>query len=66
MKREFYLPFAVCSLLKRGECRVKVYQSKDSWYGVTYHEDKEGVKRSLSWLREQGYYPEKLSETNNK
>ena len=66
LKCEYYLPFAVCDLLEQGKCRVKVYQSEDSWYGVTYHEDKEAVKQSLLSLKKNGTYPEKLCETKNK
>lgn len=63
LKCEYYLPFAVCDLLESGKCDVRVYRSEDSWYGVTYHEDKESVKASLASLRDNGIYPEKLCET---
>ena len=59
---EFYLPFAVRELMKRGRCSVKVYSSEDAWYGVTYHEDKEKVKKSILRLKMDGQYPEKLSK----
>ena len=62
LKREYYLPFAVCALLEAGECKVRVYRSEDSWYGVTYHEDKQSVSESLLALRQKGVYPEQLSE----
>ena len=57
LKCEFYLPFAVCDMLKNGECDVKVYQSEDSWYGVTYKDDKEFVTRSIEALKNNGVYP---------
>ena len=60
-KAEYYLPFAVCDLMKKGICTVKVYRSKDSWYGVTYHEDKASVKKNISALKNNGTYPDKLS-----
>lgn len=62
LKCEFYLPFAVCNMLKAGECQVKVYLSKDEWYGVTYKEDKPYVSASIEALKESGVYPEKLSD----
>jgi len=63
LKCEYYLPFAVCDLLEQGKCRVRVYQSEDSWYGITYHEDKESVKQSLLALKKDGTYPEILCES---
>ena len=61
MKSEFYLPFAICDLMKQGVCDVKVYSSKDSWYGVTYHEDRDSVVKSIAALKQGGTYPNKLS-----
>ena len=61
LKCEYYLPFAVCDMLKNGECEVKVYASEDSWYGVTYKEDKPFVVESIAALKENGVYPNKLN-----
>ena len=60
MKSEYYLPGAVDEMMKAGECDVKVYSTTASWYGVTYSEDKEGVKNSLRSLMDNGEYPHKL------
>ena len=62
LKCEYYLPFAVRELMDEGSCSVKVYASDSPWYGVTYHEDKEKVKRSLEKLKREGVYPERLSK----
>ena len=61
LKCEYYLPFAVCDMLKNGECEVKVYASEDSWYGVTYKEDKPFVVSSIVELKKNGIYPQKLN-----
>ena len=61
LKCECYLPMAVGELMAKGECRVRVYESEDAWYGVTYSEDKPKVMASLAALKEKGAYPEKLS-----
>ena len=61
MKCEYYLPFAVTEIMERGECSVKLYKSYDSWYGVTYADDKEKVKSSIAELIKSGNYPEKLN-----
>lgn len=62
LKREFYLPFAVCNMLSGGECDVKVYRSEDSWYGVTYKEDKPYVSASIEALKKDGSYPARLAD----
>ena len=61
LKCEYFLPFAVCDMLERGECSVKVYRSEDAWYGVTYKEDKEHVMSSIAALKESGVYPNKVA-----
>ena len=62
LKCEYYLPFSVRELMDQGACKVRVYESDGSWYGVTYHEDKEKVKASIQALKQNGEYPEKLSK----
>lgn len=61
LKCEYYLPFAVCDMLQKGECDVKVYSSEDSWYGVTYKEDKPFVVESIAALKKNKIYPIKLN-----
>ena len=61
LKCEYYLPFAVCDMLQNGECDVKVYSSEDSWYGVTYKEDKPFVVESIAALKSNGTYPASLN-----
>ena len=62
LKCEFYLPFAVCNMLKAEECKVKVYLSEDSWFGVTYKEDKPFVSTSIEALKKSGEYPARLTD----
>lgn len=61
LKCEYYLPFAVCDMLRSGECDVTVYSSEDSWYGVTYKADKPFVVESIAELKSRGVYPKKLN-----
>lgn len=61
LKCEYYLPFAVCDMLKKGECSVKVYRSRDEWYGVTYREDKSFVTSSIQALKDKGVYPKSVA-----
>lgn len=55
-KSEFYLPFVVGDLVKDGTKKVRVLNSEDKWYGVTYHEDKETVVNALREMTEKGMY----------
>lgn len=60
LKGEFYLPAIVDLMLKQGKAKVNVLTTKDKWYGVTYHEDKDGVVKALQAMKDRGEYPEKL------
>lgn len=59
-KGEYLLPLAVDSLLKQEKARVRVLDSGDRWYGVTYADDKPAVEAALKQMKEEGRYPEKL------
>ncbi|MDC7222338.1 MAG: sugar phosphate nucleotidyltransferase [Spirochaetales bacterium] len=61
-KSEFYLPFAVDELIKSDISRVDVLHSRDSWFGVTYREDKPRVMASLAALIAEGRYPSPLKD----
>jgi hypothetical protein len=60
MKSEYYLPGAVDDMMKAEKCTARVYPTTAAWYGVTYSEDKEGVKSALRGLMDNGEYPHKL------
>ena len=59
-KAEFYLPLAVEQLLREEKATVKVLESPDKWYGVTYAADKPQVVAALKEMTEQGKYPNSL------
>lgn len=61
-KAEFFLPQAVDELLSQGRARVKVYQTSERWYGVTYRQDRPLVAQALRALTQEGAYPETLWE----
>ena len=56
----FLLPTIVGGLLQNHKIDLKVLNSQDKWFGVTYKEDKDAVVASVRALVEQGVYPEKL------
>ena len=60
LKSEYLLPTIIDQMIKDGRARVKVLETRDHLFGVTYKEDKEGVAESIRALISQGVYPEKL------
>ncbi len=60
VKREYLLPTIVDKLIKSGKASVKVLETKDRWFGVTYKEDKESVVAAFKKLIADGVYPENL------
>ena len=59
-KAEFYLPLAVEQLLREDKATVKVLESPDKWYGVTYAADKPQVVAALKEMTAAGKYPDSL------
>jgi hypothetical protein len=59
-KAEFYIPSVVNALTQSGAARCRVLRTTDSWFGVTYREDRPRVIESVRTLVAQGDYPEKL------
>jgi UTP-glucose-1-phosphate uridylyltransferase len=59
-KAEFFIPTVVNTLVDAGQARVKVLRTPDSWFGVTYREDRPRVIESIRRLIAAGDYPEKL------
>ena len=60
VKREYLLPSIVDQMIQSGKASVKVLETQDKWFGVTYKEDKEGVVASIKKLIADGVYPENL------
>ena len=56
-KAEFFLPSTVSELLAENKATVKVLESPDKWYGVTYAADKPVVVAALQGMTEKGMYP---------
>jgi hypothetical protein len=63
LKAEFYLPFAVDDLVAEGKAGVTVLKSVDSWFGVTYKEDKPATIEKIQQLVEEGAYPQSVFES---
>ncbi len=50
MKAECYIPTTIGELVAVGQARVKVLRTGDSWFGVTYREDRPRVVESIRKL----------------
>jgi NDP-sugar pyrophosphorylase family protein len=59
-KSECYIPATVGELVAAGQAKVKVLRTNDSWFGVTYREDRPRVVESIRRLIQRGVYPAKL------
>ncbi len=60
LKAEFYIPFVINQLIRKEEASVKVLESHDRWFGVTYQEDKAQTVLSVEEMIEAGRYPASL------
>ncbi len=59
---ELYIPSAVDELIRGGRATVKVLPTEDTWFGITYKQDRAIAMKCIRGLIDQGVYPEKLWE----
>lgn len=62
VKAEFYLPNVPKRLIAEGRARVRLLNTSERWYGMTYREDAEKVRAAIADMKARGIYPEKLWE----
>lgn len=62
IKSEALLPEAASQIHTDGKGSIKFYNSHEKWFGMTYSEDRENVKKAIAEKTKSGYYPEKLWE----
>lgn len=60
LKAEYLLPIHIGGLLEEGKIAVRVLETEDKWFGVTYREDKDLVVSSFRKLIADGVYAEDL------
>lgn len=61
-KAEYFIPIPLAQLISEGTIRLTVLDGHESWFGVTYKEDKPSVVKRIRNLISAGQYPEKLWE----
>lgn len=59
-KAEFYIPAVVDTLIRDRKATVRVLETPDRWFGVTYREDKDSVVARVQALVQAGEYPGSL------
>ena len=59
-KAELYIPLVVDNLINDGFARLSVLQTSESWFGVTYQEDKPNVLKMIQSLVDSKVYPVSL------
>ena len=62
LKSEYLIPSVINDLIQTGDESVHILNSSESWFGVTYKEDKPYVIGEIQKLIEKGIYPCKLFE----
>jgi len=57
---EFYIALLVNEMIRQKAGRVKIVEGGNTWFGVTYKEDKQAVSGKIQELVSAGVYPNKL------
>jgi len=60
LKSEFFIPLIVNEIIHQNKGKVKVLGGGDTWFGVTYKDDKQEVSDKIKALIDKGEYPAKL------
>ena len=59
-KAEALLPVAASDIIAHKEGVIKFFTSPETWFGMTYPDDRQIVKDEIAKKISSGYYPEKL------
>ena len=60
IKSEYLLPIYIDQLIKENRAEVKVLPTNETWFGVTFQEDKAAVIEAFAKLVKDGVYKENL------
>lgn len=64
LKAEYLLPMIVNQLIHEKRAQVRVLKTHDTWFGVTYQEDKQSVMNAFEKLIKNGVYAERLFDVD--
>ncbi len=57
---EYFMPDVVTKEINENVAQVKVLETDEKWYGITYKEDKEDVVKAIRDMIDKGIYKENL------
>ena len=60
LKSEFYIPYAIDTIIKTGIGKCELLQTPSRWFGVTFQEDRPGVVAKFQEFADNGEYPSPL------
>ena len=60
LKAEFYIPYAVDTIIKEGTGRCELLSTPSRWFGVTFKEDRPSVVAKFQEFADKGIYPTPL------
>lgn len=60
LKKEYFIPYAVDSMIRDGGCGCEVIPTPSHWFGVTFKEDRPAVVAKFRELADAGVYPSPL------
>ncbi len=60
LKAEYFIPYVVDELIKKGTSTFKVLDCDAKWFGVTFKEDRPMVVEKFRKLTEEGVYPHNI------
>jgi NDP-sugar pyrophosphorylase family protein len=61
-KSEFFLPEIVSRHVHANQATLQVIPTEETWFGMTYQEDRQAVEKAIQEKTTQGIYPPKLWE----
>lgn len=56
LKDEFFIPLVIDKMIKEADEKIRVLDTDEKWYGVTYREDKDAVVAAVKKLFAEGLY----------
>ncbi|MBQ9012164.1 MAG: nucleotidyltransferase [Bacilli bacterium] len=59
-KCEFLIPTSIYKRIEENKIKVKVLDTNEKWYGITYKDDKEDLVNAINKMIEEGKYPKDL------
>ncbi len=60
LDKEYFLPKTIDQIIKSHDVKIKVLSSGESWFGLTFPEDKILAKSNLEEMTRKGLYPKNL------